>query len=130
MSALVDKSYERNLTVKGDNTESSKTNIPRKGIARCLSPNFHNHASVSDLYIPTIGLPILLQKNMWTDPENISKSLTDTYECRSWDRSRAIPFLGIYIRNFRSRAFVRQNLRLEGLYHILCSRRNFMAVPL
>ena len=35
-----------------------------------LSPNFHIHVSVSDLYIPTptIGLPILLQENMWTDP--------------------------------------------------------------
>ncbi len=27
--------------------------------------------SVSDLYIPTIGLPILLQENMGTDPGNI-----------------------------------------------------------
>ena len=27
-----------------------------------LSPNFHTHASVSDLYIPTIGLPILLEE--------------------------------------------------------------------
>jgi hypothetical protein len=35
-----------------------------------LSPNFHNHVSVSDLYIPTIGLPILLQEHMWTDPGN------------------------------------------------------------
>jgi hypothetical protein len=25
----------------------------------------------SDLYIPTIGLPILLQENMWADPRNI-----------------------------------------------------------
>jgi len=29
------------------------------------------HVSVSDLYIPTISLPILLQENMWTDPGNI-----------------------------------------------------------
>ncbi len=28
-----------------------------------LVPNFHIHDSVSDLYIPTIGLPILLQQN-------------------------------------------------------------------
>jgi hypothetical protein len=35
------------------------------------SSNFHIHVSVSDLYIPTIGLPILLQENMWTDPGNI-----------------------------------------------------------
>jgi hypothetical protein len=27
--------------------------------------------SVSDLYIPTMGLLILLQENMWTDPRNI-----------------------------------------------------------
>jgi hypothetical protein len=26
---------------------------------------------VRDLYIPRIGLPILLQENMWTDPGNI-----------------------------------------------------------
>ncbi len=44
---------------------------------RCLSPNFHIHVSVIDLYIPSIGLPILLHENMWTDPE-IYKSLTET----------------------------------------------------
>jgi hypothetical protein len=36
-----------------------ETNIPRKGIAW---PNFHIHVSESDLYIPTIDLPILLQE--------------------------------------------------------------------
>ncbi len=36
----------------------------------CLSPSFPIHASVSDLYTP-IGLPILLQENMWTDPRNL-----------------------------------------------------------
>jgi hypothetical protein len=40
---------------------------------RGLSPNFHIHVFVSDLYIPTIGLPILLQENMWIDPGNILK---------------------------------------------------------
>jgi hypothetical protein len=48
-----------------------ETNIPRKGIARSQSPNFRIHVSVSDLYIPTIGLPILVQENMWTDPGKI-----------------------------------------------------------
>jgi hypothetical protein len=38
-----------------------ETNIPRKEIAR-LSPNFHIHVSASDLYIPTTGLPNMLQK--------------------------------------------------------------------
>jgi hypothetical protein len=37
---------------------------------RCHSPNFHIHVSVRDLYIPTIGLPILLQENMWPDSGN------------------------------------------------------------
>ncbi len=47
-----------------------ETNIPRKGIARPLSPNFHIQVSVSDLYIPMIGLATLLQENIWTDPGN------------------------------------------------------------
>ncbi len=38
---------------------------------RGLSPNFHIHESMGALYIPAIGLPILLQENMWTDPGNI-----------------------------------------------------------
>jgi hypothetical protein len=28
-----------------------------------LSPNFHIHVSVSDLYIPTFGPPIVLKQN-------------------------------------------------------------------
>jgi hypothetical protein len=39
---------------------------PRKGIAQPQS-QFPHLVSVSLLYIPTIGLPILLQKNKWTD---------------------------------------------------------------
>ncbi len=33
-----------------------------------LSPNFRIHVSESQLCIPMIALPILLQDNMWTDP--------------------------------------------------------------
>ncbi len=44
--------------------------IPEKEL-RGLSPNFHSRVSVSDLYIPTVGQPILLQENMRTDPGNI-----------------------------------------------------------
>ncbi len=36
-----------------------------------LSPNFHIHVSLSDLYISRIGLPILLQPNRQADPRNI-----------------------------------------------------------
>jgi hypothetical protein len=31
------------------------------------SPNFHIHVSVSDLHIPTIGPPVLLQQKRLTD---------------------------------------------------------------
>ncbi len=48
--------------------ENSKQIFPEKEL-RGLSPNFHIRVSVIDLYIPTIGLPILLQENKWTaDP--------------------------------------------------------------
>ncbi len=36
-----------------------------------LSPNFHIHVSATDLYIPRIDLPFLLQPNRQTDPWNI-----------------------------------------------------------
>jgi hypothetical protein len=51
------------------NTEISKQIFPEKEY-QGLSPNFHIHASVSDLYIPMIGRcrPIL----------KLYKSLTDT----------------------------------------------------
>ncbi len=58
-----------------------KTNIPSKGILRPQS-EFPLHVSVSDLYIPTISLPILVQENMWTDPESIlyiNRSQTHKY---------------------------------------------------
>jgi hypothetical protein len=48
-------------------------------MAGALSPNFDIHVSVSNLNVLTIGLPILLQENMWTDPRNTEyKLLTDT----------------------------------------------------
>jgi hypothetical protein len=48
---------------------------------RGLSPNFHIHASVSDLYIPRIGPYIFLQKNRWWKYINRSQ----THECGNWD---------------------------------------------
>jgi hypothetical protein len=49
-----------NCTAK-NNAENSKQIFPEKGL-RGHNPNFHIHVSVSDLYIPTIDLPILLQE--------------------------------------------------------------------
>jgi hypothetical protein len=67
--------------------------FPEKDL-RGLSSNFHIHVSVSDLYVPTIGLPILLQENTWTDPRGIYNSLTETWMWKLGLRPRAIPFLG------------------------------------
>jgi hypothetical protein len=38
-----------------------ETNISRKGISG-LSPNFHIHVSVSELYFPTVGLAVLMEE--------------------------------------------------------------------
>ncbi len=61
------------------NTEISKQIFPEKEY-RGLSPNFHIHASVSDLYIPTIGLLILLEE-ICRPILGLYKSITDT---RMW----------------------------------------------
>ncbi len=53
------------------NTKFSKQIFPEKEY-RGLSPNIHIHASVIDLYIPTIGLPILMKEIL-----EIYESLTD-----------------------------------------------------
>ncbi len=44
---------------------------------RVLSPSFHIHASVRDLYISTIGLPILLEE-VCRPILGLNRSLTDT----------------------------------------------------
>ncbi len=59
------------------NTEIWKQIFPEKEY-RGLSPNFHICASVSDLYIPTIGLPILLEEICIPILGLLYKSLTDT----------------------------------------------------
>ncbi len=45
---------------------------------RGLSPNFHIHVSVRDLYIATIGVPILLEE-ICRPILGLYKSLTDTW---------------------------------------------------
>jgi hypothetical protein len=64
------------LTLHRQNTEISKQICPEKEY-RGLSPNFHIHVSVIDLYISTIGLPILLEE-ICGPLLGLYKSLTDT----------------------------------------------------
>ncbi len=68
--------------------------IPEKEL-RGLSPNSYIHVSVCDFYIPTVGLPILLQENRW---EYID--LSQTHICGNWDGGRAVPFLGTHTSKF------------------------------
>ncbi len=63
-------------TLARHNTENLKQIFQEKEL-HGLSPNFDIHVSVSDLYIPTICLPILLQENMRTDPGN--KKIADRH---------------------------------------------------
>jgi hypothetical protein len=49
----------REDALQRNNTENSKYIFTEKEL-RGHSPNFHIHVPVSDLYIPTIDLPILL----------------------------------------------------------------------
>ncbi len=75
IKVLYTKNVSQLVTLQRQNSEISKQKFPEKEY-RGLSPNFHIHASVSDLYIPTIGLPILLEEIC--GPILLYKSLTNT----------------------------------------------------
>jgi hypothetical protein len=69
--------YASMPTLQRHNMENSKKISPEKELCG-LSPNFLIHVSVSDLYIPRIGLSILLLENMWTDSGNIYVNRSQT----------------------------------------------------
>ncbi len=64
------------LALQRTNTENSKQIFLEKEL-RGHSPNFHINVSVSDLFIPMIDLPILLQE-ICGPILGLYKSLTDT----------------------------------------------------
>ncbi len=68
---------QKSDTLQRKNAENSKQIFPEKEY-RGLSPNFHIHVSVSELYIPTMGLPFLLEEILGPIL-GIYKSLTDTW---------------------------------------------------
>jgi hypothetical protein len=57
-------------TLQRHNTENSKQIFLGKELSG-YSPNSYIHVSVSDLYIPLIGLPILLREERWTERGNV-----------------------------------------------------------
>jgi hypothetical protein len=54
------------LTAKTQCRKNLKQIFPEKEY-RGLSPNFHIHVSVSELYFPTMGLPFLLEEILYVD---------------------------------------------------------------
>ncbi len=76
--------------------------IPRKVIAR-PQPEFPHSCVCERSMIPTYGSPIFLQQNRQTDQRNtVYVNRSQEHECRNWDWSRAVPFLGIFVSNFRN----------------------------
>ncbi len=65
---------------------------------RGLSPNFHIHVSMSDLYIFPGSVHIIPAAE---SADQSWEYLSQTHECGNWDCGRAIPFLGIFVSNFR-----------------------------
>ncbi len=70
-------------TLQRQNTEIAKQIFPEKEY-RGLSPIFHNHSSVSDLYIPTIGLPILLEETCRPILGLMYINRSHIHECGNW----------------------------------------------
>jgi hypothetical protein len=68
------------------NTENSKQIFQEKEWCG-HSPNFQIHVSVSNLYIPTIGLSFLLQE-ICGPIQGLLKSLTDTWMWKLWVKPR------------------------------------------
>jgi hypothetical protein len=76
LQATVISSCGKTCTLQRKNAENLKQIFPEKEY-RGLSPNFHIHVSVSELYIPTMELPFLLEE-ICRPILGIYKSLTDT----------------------------------------------------
>jgi hypothetical protein len=70
------KFHHLTAALERKNAENLKQIFPEKEY-RGLSPNFHIHVSVSELYIPTMKLPFLLEE-ICGPILGIYKSLTDT----------------------------------------------------
>ncbi len=92
-----------------------ETNIPINETAQTRSQFLNSCFGERFIYIPTIGPPILLQENRWTDRGNIyTKSFTDTW---MWILGCAVSFWGIHKSDFFAVLFL--------IHHctVVCSRR-------
>ncbi len=90
-----------------------------------LSPDFHIHASVSDLYIPTIGLlEEICRPILW-----LYKSLTDTWMWRLGLRPRYFPekeyMSGIFVA-VEGDPFCQPETSFSSLWSLLDVRDNLL----
>ncbi len=102
-----------------------KINITRKGIAR-PQPRFP-HSCVCERFIYSQDLSAYSAAGKYVDRswEYINRS--QTHECGNWDWGRAIPFLVIFILNFRYCVFAVQFLFWEYIKRIFVAVWNFTA---
>ncbi len=70
-------------SLQRQNAENSKQIFPEKEY-RGLSPNFYIHVSVSELYIPTMGLPFLLEEICGPILGILYINRSQTHECGNW----------------------------------------------
>ncbi len=80
-----------------------ETNIPRTGIARTQS--LFPHSCVCERLIYSHDRSAYSDAGKYVNRswEYINRS--QTHECGNWDRGHAIPFLGIFVSNFRYCSF-------------------------
>ena len=83
-------------TLQRQNAENLKQIFPEKEY-RGLSPNFHIHVSVSELYIPTMVCLFCWRKCVDRCWEFINRS--QAHECGNWGLGCAIPRKEIHKRN-------------------------------
>ena len=89
---------------------------------RCLSPNFHIHVSMSDLYIPRIGPHISSSRKCRPIMGILYIIGSQTHECGNWDWDPDIPFLGILASKFRCFVFAVQYMYIWNIPFFTCRK--------
>jgi hypothetical protein len=76
--------YQTTGALQRQNAENLKQIFPEKEY-RGLSPNFLIHVSECELYIPTMGLPFLLEEICGPILGIYMYISSQTHECGNWD---------------------------------------------
>jgi hypothetical protein len=93
------------LLLQTHGNESPIYVFPEKEL-RGLSSNFHIYVPVTDLYFQDRSKYFPATGQADRSWEYVNRS--QTHECGNWDRGRAIPFLRIFVSNFRYCVFAVQ----------------------